>query len=253
MGTLIVNADDWGRDVRTTDAILRCSRAGAISAVSAMVFMADSARAASLARAEGVDAGLHLNFTAPLTSSAVPAGLSERQQLLASRLRSHPLSRVVYYPALNPLFEYVVKAQLDEFQRLFGDQPARIDGHHHMHLCGNVVFGGLLPERTVVRRNFTFSRGEKWFVNRWYRQWIDGVIARRHRIVDYLFNLAPTEPASRLDRIVSLAAKSTVELETHPVNADEQSFLLGDGLRQRLCGASIARGFILRHAAEGRL
>ena len=31
--------------------------------VSAMVFMEDSERAASIARADAIDAGLHLNFT----------------------------------------------------------------------------------------------------------------------------------------------------------------------------------------------
>lgn len=252
MGALIVNADDWGRDGRTTDAILQCARAGAISAVSAMVFMDDSERAAALARSEGIDAGLHLNFTAPLSAATVPAGLGDRQRQLGARLRLHPLSRIVYYPKLNPLFDYVVKAQLDEFQRLYGRPPSRIDGHHHMHLCGNVVFGRLLPERTVVRRNFSFRRGEKWFVNRWYRRWIDGLIARRHRVVDFLFNLSPMQPGSRLDRIVSLAGRSIVELETHPVVEAERDFLLGDGLQRRLGGVSIAESFVVSPGAGRR-
>ena len=51
---------------------------------------------------------------------------------------------------------YVVKAQLEEFERLYGRAPNRIDGHHHAHLCANVVLAGLLPAGTIVRRNFSF-------------------------------------------------------------------------------------------------
>ncbi len=44
-GVLIVNADDWGRDRETTDHTLECVVGGAVSSVSAMVFMEDSTRA----------------------------------------------------------------------------------------------------------------------------------------------------------------------------------------------------------------
>ena len=54
-GRLIVNADDWGRDPRTTGRILDCALRGAVSSVSAMVFMEDSERAATLARERGID------------------------------------------------------------------------------------------------------------------------------------------------------------------------------------------------------
>ena len=53
---VIVNADDWGRDNATTDRCLDCFLLGAVSSVSAMVFMEDSERAAHLARHHGVDA-----------------------------------------------------------------------------------------------------------------------------------------------------------------------------------------------------
>ena len=66
---LIVNADDWGRDRLTTDRILDCVTAGAVSAVSAMVFAEDSERAAALALDRSIDVGLHLNFTSPFTAA----------------------------------------------------------------------------------------------------------------------------------------------------------------------------------------
>ncbi|TMP94577.1 MAG: ChbG/HpnK family deacetylase [Verrucomicrobia bacterium] len=47
---LIINADDWGRSLAETDAALRCYKAGRITSVSAMAFMADSERAAELGK-----------------------------------------------------------------------------------------------------------------------------------------------------------------------------------------------------------
>src|SRR5437879_7585 len=79
-GRLIVNADDWGRDPLTTDRILECSRRGAVSSASAMVFMGDSVRAAAVAREYGVEAGLHLNLTTPFSAAGCPAGLLAHQQ-----------------------------------------------------------------------------------------------------------------------------------------------------------------------------
>jgi hypothetical protein len=102
-----------------------------------------------------------------------------------------------------------------------------------MHLCANVLWGELLPSGTVVRRNFSFQPGEKGLGNRLYRKAVDRTLARRHRLVDFLFSLPPFEPAGRLQRISSLARKSVVELETHPVNPEEYRFLMeGEFFRQ---------------------
>jgi hypothetical protein len=231
-GLLIVNADDWGRDSDTTKKIFECRRAGTISSVSAMVFMADSEAAAAMARETGIDAGLHLNFTLAFSSSACPAKLQERQGALSVYLSRHSLAQVVFHPGLARSFEYVVNAQLDEYTRLYGAPPRRIDGHHHMHLCANVQFSRLLPAGTLIRRNFSFRRGEKSLINRLYRQTLDRRLAKRHQIVDFLFLLAPLEPRTRLENIRLLARDFVVEVETHPVNADEYSFLTeGDAHR----------------------
>ena len=53
---LIINADDFGRSVGETNAALECYIAGRITSVSAMVFMADSERAAELALSRRSDA-----------------------------------------------------------------------------------------------------------------------------------------------------------------------------------------------------
>jgi predicted glycoside hydrolase/deacetylase ChbG (UPF0249 family) len=224
-GLLIINADDWGRDQDTTDRILDCVIRRTVSSVSAMVFMRDSERAASIARERGIDAGLHLNFTTEFSGSNASRQLMENQQRIAAYLLRRRFNQIVFHPGLRRSFEYVVATQRDEFLRLYGAQPERLDGHHHMHLCANVFLGGLLPPGTIVRRNFSFQRGEKSLANRLYRQAVDHRLARRHRIVDFLFSLPPFEPQSRLDRICSLARQFVVEVETHPAHVAEFRFL----------------------------
>ena len=227
-GCLIVNADDWGRDQQTTNCTLDCLRHRTVSAVSAMVFMADSQRAAELALADGIDAGIHLNFTTPFSAPECPSELRRQQHEVIRYLTRRPLNKVLFHPGLMRSFRYVCRAQIEEFQRLFGRAPERIDGHHHMHLCSNVLFDGLVPAGTILRRNFSFAAGEKSLPNRTYRHVIDRIIARRHRIADFLFSLSPCEPISRLQRIVSVASNHVVELEAHPVLSDEYGLLMSD-------------------------
>lgn len=225
-GFLIVNADDWGRDSHTTRCILDCVKRKAVSAVSAMVFMDDSQRGAALAREHAVDAGLHLNLTEAFTGPC-SSTLAEHQRKLAAYLRRPRLSYAVFNPTLTDSFEYVVAAQLEEFHRLFGMPPARVDGHHHAHLCANVLLKRLLPSGTLVRRSFSFEPGQR-VLNRTYRRIVDRILKRRYRTVDGLFSLAPTSAPERLERIRSLAVSGVIEVETHPTQADEYAFLMGE-------------------------
>jgi chitin disaccharide deacetylase len=240
-GVLILNADDWGRDLQNTDSILACFKAGSLSSASAMVFMADSERSASLAAEHGLETGLHLNFTAGFTGTNYPAGLAERQKLLSRYLRGHRLAQIVFHPTLRKHFQYVVEAQLDEFRRLYGQNPERVDGHHHMHLCANVLWQRLLPAGTMVRRNFSFLRGQKSALNVRYRRWVDGLLARRHVLTDFFFSIEPVANIQRLGEVFSLAEKFSVEVETHPVNAEEFSFLAEGGLFRCFPGVAIGR------------
>lgn len=241
-GLLIINGDDWGRDKETTDRMFECVLYGTVSSVSAMVFMEDSERAAAMAQQSGINAGLHLNFTTPLSAPNCPVPLAERQREVAAYLRRHRLARIVFHPGLARPFEYVVAAQLDEFRRLYGAEPERIDGHHHMHLCANVLLGGLLPPGTRVRRNFSFQPGEKNFFNRFYRNVVDRMLARRHGLVDYFFSLQPLHPSGRLQNIFSLADAFTVEVETHPVHPKEYSFLMGEELSRLIANVRLMHG-----------
>jgi hypothetical protein len=248
MGVLILNADDWGRDEETTGRILDCLLCGALSSTSAMVYMEDSERAAAIARDRNLDAGLHLNFTTPLTAPGCPERLVNHHQRVSRFLSRNRLAQAVYHPGLAGSFEYLVKRQLEEFARLYGAEPERIDGHHHMHLCANVLLASLLPAGTIVRRSFSFSPGEKSWGNRLYRRGIDRILARRHRVGDFFFSLPPLEPASRLAGIFSAARQSVVEVETHPVCPAEYRFLTGGELFRWTEDLPIAT----RYAVRGR-
>lgn len=250
-GVLIVNADDWGRDRETTDRSLECVRCAAVSSVSAMVFMKDSERAAAIALEQGIDAGLHLNFTTPFSAPGIPALLSGHQQRLSQYLLRHRLSQGVFHPGLIRSFEYVVAAQRNEFARLYGSEADRLDGHHHMHLCANVLLGGLLPPGTVVRRNFSFQPGEKSISNRFYRHAVDRALARRHRLTDLFFSLPPLAPSGRLERIFSLAGRFVVEIETHPLNPAEYCFLTQGEMLGLVGDCPIAAGFARSIGSNG--
>lgn len=238
---LIINADDWGRDSTTTDHTLECVLAGSVTSVSAMVFMEDSARAATLAREHDVDAGLHLNLTTAFTGGNVDSALTRDLARVGGFLRSSSLARLLFHPALTAAFRRLTEAQVAEFTRLYGSAPRRIDGHHHVHLCTNVLLQGLLGDTAIVRRNFTFERGEKSWLNRWYRSRVDRHLARRHHVTDYMFSIEPLDATARLDRIIELARDANVELETHPVRADERALLLSEAFRARLANVRVVR------------
>jgi predicted glycoside hydrolase/deacetylase ChbG (UPF0249 family) len=250
-GCLIVNADDWGRDAATTDRIRECFEARVISSASAMVFMADSHRGAALAQQRGLDCGLHLNLTELFSAADVPARLVERQQKIARYLRRNRFAPILFHPGLADSFEYVVAAQIEEFHRLYGAAPARIDGHHHMQLSANVLSQKLIPDGTIVRRNFSFQVGEKSWANRTYRKFRDRRLQKNYRVVDFLFNLQPLEPADRLHRIASLSRNALVELETHPINAEEYGFLMRGGIAALDNRVQIAPRFLLPFALVG--
>jgi hypothetical protein len=181
------------------------------------------------------------------TASEVPSQLDEHQKRLSEYLLRHRFSQAVFHPGLIRSFEYVVAAQREEFARLYGKDPERLDGHHHMHLCANVLFGGLLPSGTIVRRNFSFQPGEKSLGNRCYRRTLDWILGRHHRLTDFFFSIQPLAPVSRLEEIVNLSRQFVVEVETHPQEPFEYAFLIGEGIRNLVGNCAIAPRYHIDH------
>jgi predicted glycoside hydrolase/deacetylase ChbG (UPF0249 family) len=232
---LIINADDWGRSVAETDSALRCYRAGRITSVSGMVFMRDSERAAKLAKENQLhDVGLHLNFSEEFTDPKCPESLKERHKRIIKFLRRNKYAQVLYNPLRREDFAYSFHAQVEEFVRLFEKTPSHIDGHHHMHLCANVLLSNLIPVGMRIRRNFSFRPEEKSWLNRAYRTFIDDWLARRYKLTDYFFDLMQCIEERKLGRVASLAKSGNVELMTHPIVPREADYLMSDEFSELL-------------------
>jgi len=224
---LTVNADDWGWSQELTDRILSCYQRKKIHSASGMAFMGDSLRAADLAADSGLEVGLHLNLTEAFTGANASPELRERHERVASYLLARKPNQVLWNPMLGSAVEYVVRSQWEEYERLYGRPPIRMDGHHHMHLCMNMLLSGLIPKGLQVRRHFTFARREKGPLNRLYRYAVDRWLGSRCRISDFFFSMAPVLK-ERLDKIVGLSFGATVELMVHPGVDTEYRYLLGD-------------------------
>lgn len=225
---LIVNADDWGRSRAATDRALACYERARISSASAMVFMADSARGAQLAKSAGLAVGLHVNFTEAFTDESCPVEVRQAQHRIRAFLSSNKYAQVLYHPFLRRQFAAVFRAQADEFVRLYEQPPSHMDGHLHMHLCTNMILDEIIPQGVKVRRSFTFLPGQKSILNRAYRAWVDHRLAARHPITDYFFALSMHLPVSRLDHVLALADGHTVELMNHPEVPREYDVLMSE-------------------------
>jgi predicted glycoside hydrolase/deacetylase ChbG (UPF0249 family) len=162
---LIITADDYGKTRHATDSILKCFSSKRITSASAMVFMGDSERAASLAFKASLEIGLHLNFTEPFNAYNVTPKLREHQNKVLSYLAKHKLAQVIYNPFLADSFKFLFLAQQEEFVRLYGKFPDHYNGHHHMHLCTNMLASNIIPKGTRIRGTFTFTHGEKNYFN----------------------------------------------------------------------------------------
>jgi len=252
MSGLIINADDWGFDKATTDAAHQCFKKRRISSASAMVWMRDSARASSIALSDGLDVGLHLNFTTEPDDVSAPKSLLGDFRRVSLFLRTNKYSSVLFNPLLVSSFKRICEAQFEEYERLYKKPVKRLDGHHHMHLCTNVLLSDLYPRGVIVRRSFTFSRGEKSRLNQVYRSLVDGRLRDKWKTVDQFYALPPMNPL-RISKIVRIAQDALVELESHPVRSDEKSFLLGDEFGHMLDsnGVSVEREFGLKVPEEG--
>lgn len=224
---LIINADDFGRSRLATDRTIDCHVRGTVSSASAMVFMDDSQRASELALEYGVETGLHLNFTSGFTQRKEHASLHDYQERIVGYLTRNNYNFLIYNPALRRHFHYVFQCQVEEFERLFGRAPSHINGHHHMHLCANMLFGSPLPAGCAVRKNFSFAPGEKSFLNRTYRSLVDTWLARRYRLTDYFFSLSDCLKTGKLAALLELAKSAAVELESHPEVEEEFTWLTG--------------------------
>jgi len=236
-GLLIVNADDLGYDAPTTDAILESFRRGAITSATAMMHMADSERAARLARESGIPAGLHLNLIEPFTGAAVPPRVREDQERLCGHFASKHRLRWLYDPRIRGLLRRTIEDQLNEFERLYGGPPTHFDGHRHMHLSLNVVLGRTPLSPLPARRSFSYEPGDKSLANRAWREGVSFAIRSRFGGTRWFFSirdLAPELGGKGLDRALERSRESAVEVMVHPGWDDERGLLEDPAWAERI-------------------
>lgn len=225
---LFVNADDWGRTQQITDRIWTCFVRKRIHAASAMAYMADSKRSAEMAQENQLPIGLHLNLDQELTAKNIPAKLLEHHNAVSGYLKRWKWNQVIFNPFLCRSFDYVFQSQWDEFIRLYGEAPTRLDGHHHLHLSMNMLLSGKIPKGIKVRRNFTFQPGEKNIINLLYRYIIDLFLTSHYVCTDFFFSMAPIN-IQKINNIVLTAKSYDVEIMVHPDIDEEYNFLLSHG------------------------
>jgi chitin disaccharide deacetylase len=243
-GVLIISADDLGLDERTTDAIRRCFDLGAVTSVSAMVFMANSRSAARLALDRRMPVGLHINLTQRFTGPRVQRSARERQARVVEYFAGPRWRRWGMSPGLFTDIERCIADQLAEFHKLYGCEPSHFDGHEHIHQSLNVLAARTFPHDAKMRPSFTFPPGEKGWVNRAVRTLVNTGLRVRFSAPRYFFcirDMHPTFGGTALEEKLALSGGSSVEVMTHPGRPDELEVLLSPGwrelIRQRNLGA----------------
>lgn len=137
---LISNADDFGLNHASTDAIVECHMAGSVTSTTLMVNAADSVRAADLAasfRTLGV--GLHFNLTwgKPISDIGRVSTLVDDNGEFFGRSQ---FARKLLIGQISPVH---VGCELEaqwERLRAMGVQPTHLDSHQHVHAF-SAVFG----------------------------------------------------------------------------------------------------------------
>lgn len=231
---MIITADDFGKIPHATDSILKCFFKNRITSSSAMVFMEDSERASSLALQNSLEVGLHLNFTETFTADKTSSEIRYHQNKVISFLKLNRFAQIIYNPLLKESFRLLFRSQYEEFVKLYKKTPDFINGHHHMHLCTNVLAGSLIQRGTRIRGTFTFGPGEKDPFNRLYRRILKMWITKRFITTDSFYSIEPVTDIERLHNIFKKAERENIEIEVHPENAEEMEFLLSDKYKNLL-------------------
>jgi predicted glycoside hydrolase/deacetylase ChbG (UPF0249 family) len=218
-GLLIINADDWGYDEPTTQAIADCHRAGGLTSTTAMVFMAGSEQAASLAGEHPeLGIGLHLNLFEEYSGESIPVAVRERQRRLIGSFHRSRLRRWVYDPRIRRQVDQVVVDQWDRFVELYGRHPTHVDGHHHSHMAVNVLLSGSLPGGIAIR-NALSDTHRRSRVSGLLRAGRQRLVLSRFRSTDYFFSIETVWPDLKgppPEETLGLSRRSSVEVMVHP-------------------------------------
>jgi predicted glycoside hydrolase/deacetylase ChbG (UPF0249 family) len=225
---LIVNADDFGANERTSDPVVELFGERVLSSTSALVRMRDTARAASLAGEHGIPVGLHLNLTLPFAEESIPRPARERQRRLTEIFGSESWRGGGREGPPSQLLADVIDDQLECFREIFGE-PTHLDGHHHVHTHPAVLEH--LPAELPIRPILTVpSRaGER-------RSMRERRLHRRFQGPELCFALEDVHPSLGGAGLAALehARRQPLEVMTHPRQEREREALLSADWREAL-------------------
>ena len=213
---LIINADDFGKNKKTTNRICECFSRGRVTSATAMMFMSDSENAARIALRHNLGIGLHLNFSSSFTMMDLETDLIVKHERIVRYFTWHKYIRLFYNPFITGDVKQCFKSQYNEFLRLYGKEPTHIDGHHYLHLCANVVFGNVIPDGIKIRRSITYpdktKNLKKNIMKRFVWSFFDKEILKKHLSTNYFFELDSNFQLDELRIVIERAKESNVEL-----------------------------------------
>jgi predicted glycoside hydrolase/deacetylase ChbG (UPF0249 family) len=223
-GLLIVNADDWGYDEPTTQAIADCHRAGGLTSTTAMMFMTGSEAAAELANQNPeLGIGLHLNLIEAYSDPSTPAPIRQRQERLIHYFRRRRRRRWLYDPRVRGEVNRIVADQLERFVELYSRMPTHLDGHHHCHLAANVLLSPALPRGMKIRNALSDARPPSSVVDG-LRSLRGRALSRRFTSTDYFFSIVTAWPGLAgpppMEKL-ALSCQASVEVMVHPIFPSE--------------------------------
>jgi len=236
---LILNADDWGYDTATTDAIMMTFRERRVTSTTAMVFMRDSERAAVLADRESMPVGLHLNLMERYSATTIPEETRRRQELVVSNFRASQRARWLPSRRLSSLVRLCVKDQLNGFARLYAIAPSHVDGHQHGHLSTPTMRALAQDPKRAIRRSFTFRPGEKPLLNRALRLSLNRYISASFCSTHQFHSIRALHPrlgGHGIEKILADAHVQNVEIMVHPGVRDEFELLMSEEWRRLIAG-----------------
>lgn len=241
-GLLIVNADDWGGSEETTGAILDTFEAERVTSTSALVYMADSDRAASVARERELPVGLHLNLTQPFDDGDTPRTVRDRQLRLTERFAgaghdnrpgTAALRRWLYDPVVRSAVERGLADQLERFEVLYGGPPTHFDGHNYVDICPNVFLSRAIPRGSAMRGSLGAYPLVRTTMGR-LRGARQGIRGLRLRCPDHVLHVADLQLGARPDPRLRLARDASVEVISHPDDDRERSALMSPAWKRVL-------------------
>lgn len=239
---LIVNADDFGLDHQSTDAILERFRAGSITSATALVWMSDSERAAELGTRAGLPVGLHLNLIEAFSGADVPDDVAATQRRVVDRMRSGGTRALLYDPRWSSEFERCISDQLRRFQELYGRLPTHIDGHRHMHLALNALFARALAPIARCRRAVNRLPTESPAYKQFGRAMLSQLVRLRFFTTSWCYSLGPLYPSlggAGIEEKLALADRTSLELIVHPGYQDELEVLRTAEWQELLSGRAL--------------